>query len=368
MHVNRRKFIPTLVVIFLFVAVITNVFIFGQIVSFSRGDPGNVSDSYYNNTQLNVTVLQLHPRVLWYDLQNSTGASMLNAQLDVNEEYYFYVNVSSDQGWNDIAYVNITAWHDQGNDANVYNTTAGANLNLFLQYDGSWNLIWPTTGEVSLNAGGCSATDVTGSDPAHSPGNTETYNLTFAWTPGYQFRYAADPATAGEGYNDLWSWNVNITVDDLNGTHSYNNPTEGSDENEFGVYTYTEIITAQWPTITGNPGDTPAHNDSYIDIQTRSNGNYSLRVNVTNLTHTTLPANTIANTSILTAGGDLGPLNAFAGAHQYYFGGVGSYKNAENSGTSLTTSDIEWAVNIAMGTFPGDYQADIFYHLSTEAS
>ncbi len=371
MHENRRKFLPTLVMISLLIAVITNFFIFGYITV--NADPGNVSDSYYNATQLNVTVLQHEPRILWYDLQNSTGVSMLNAQLDVNQEYYFYVNISSDQGWDDIAYVNITAWHDQGNEGNVYNTTPGANLNVYLQWDNtsgtpSWNLIWPTGGEVALNAGGCSEVNVTGSDPGHSPGNTETYNLTFAWTPSYQFRYAQDPTNTAVGHNDLWSWNINISASDDSGYYSYHNPTQGEATNEFGVYTYTEIITAGWPEITGNPGDNPAYNDSYISMQTRSNGNYSLSVNATDLVHTTQPAYTMVNTSIWTGGGDLALAQYGGAGKQWYYGGAGAYKAAETAETSLTTNDVEWAVTIPGGQFPGDYQADIYYRLRTEAS
>ena len=374
MHNNRRKFLPTLVIISLLIAVITNVFIFGQLVLFSRGDPGNVSDSYYNATQLNVTVLQHEPRILWYDLQNSTGASMLNAQLDVNQEYYFYVNLSSDQKWKTMDYVNISLWHDQGNEANAYNDTGGANLNAYLQWENTsgiadWNLIWPHGNEVTLNLGGCSEVNVTGSDPAHSPGNTETYNLTFAWTPSYQFRYAQDPTNTAAGHNDLWSWNVNISASDDTGYYSYHNPTAAEPINEFGVFTYSEIITAGWPEITGNPGDNPAYNDSYIDMTTRSNGNYSLSVNATQLVHTLQPAQTMANTTIWTGGGDLALAQYGGAGKQWYYGGAGGvYHAAETAGTSLITNDIEWAVTIPGGQFPGNYQADIYYHLRTETS
>ncbi|MBE3137465.1 MAG: hypothetical protein IMZ43_08790, partial [Thermoplasmata archaeon] len=59
-----------------------------------------------------------------------------NTQSDVNDsaEYRFIVNISSDQGWDDIQFINITAWYDQGNDGSTYNQTSGGNWNLFLQY------------------------------------------------------------------------------------------------------------------------------------------------------------------------------------------------------------------------------------------
>ena len=357
----------------LVISMFTNVFIFGPLVMISKANPGDITDSYYNETTLNVSVLQLEPRINWYDLQNSTQVSKLNDQLDVNQEYYFIINISSDQGWADIKYVNITAWHDLGSEANGYNSTLGGNINLWLQYDNTtgtdnWNLIWPSS-EVTI--GSCSKVNVTGSDPQGSPGYTETYNLTFAFTPGYQWRYAPGDVAwdTAAGHNDTWSWNFNITCDDASGYHSYDNPTVGESIDEFGVYSYTEIASAGWPTMTGDAGTT-ATNDSYISIQTRSNGNYSLAVNVTNLTHTVFPSYTMQNTSILTAGGELGPLTAFSGTEpEYYYNnsGVGSlYTDAEDNDTSKTTNDIEWAVQIPVAQQPGKYEATIFYHMRTE--
>jgi hypothetical protein len=148
---------------------------------------------------------------------------------------------------------------------------------------------------------------------------------------------------------------------------SYDNPIVGETIDEFGIYSYTEVTSAGWPVIVGNPGDSPAYNQSYINIETRSNGNYSLSVNITNLTHTSNPIYLIQNTSILTAGGELNPLTLFNGNNpQYYYGGAASYTSAENNGTSLITNDAEWAVNIPIGQQPGDYNATIYYHLRTQ--
>ena len=351
----------------LVISLFSHVFLFGPMVMIGSADPGDVSDSYYNATTLNVTVLQLEPRINWYDLQNATFLSVLNEQIDVNQQYYFIINISSDQGWADIDYINITAWHDLGSEANQYNSTLGGNINMWLQYENttgtaSYNLVWPNS-EVTIG----SMVETTVNDPGGSPGNTECHNISFAFTPGYQIRYAPDPIDATAGHNDTWSWNFNITCDDASGYHSYDNGVVGETIDEFGMYSYTEIVSAGWPVITGNPGDTPAYNDSYITIASRSNGNFSLSVNVTNLTHKTQPTYYIQNTSILTAGGDLNSLTAFLGnAPQYYYGGAASYKAALNNSTSLSTSDAEWGVNIALGQYPGDYNATIYYHLRTQ--
>ncbi len=86
--------------------------------------------------------------------QSGTWVSKLNAQIDVNNsaEYRFIVNISSDQGWDDIEFVNITAWYDQGTDSSTYNQTRGGNWNLNLQYENTtgtavWRMLWPHSGE-----------------------------------------------------------------------------------------------------------------------------------------------------------------------------------------------------------------------------
>ena len=366
MGTKRRKLLPTLVILTLVISVFTNIFVLTPIVMI--GSAADVTTSSDSSTTLNMSILHLQPRVNWYGLENSTGASMLNTQLDVNQEYTFKVNISSDQGWADIEYINITAWADLGDDSGYnYNGTAGGNINLFLQYENTtgnanYTMRWPKT-EVTVG----SMTETVSSD-SEGVTTTECYNLSFSFTPGYQWRYApGDASWESGGYNDTWSWNFNITCDDQAGYHSWDNPTSGETIDEFGVYSYTEIISAGWPTITGNPGTT-ASNDSYISIQTRSNGNYSLSVNVTNLTHTVTPSYTIQNTSIQTAGGDLASLTNFNGDNpQYYYNGSGAgYNSAENNNTNKTTSDIEWAVVVDLSQQPGTYEASIFYHLKTE--
>jgi hypothetical protein len=373
MHLKKGKIFSTLVIMTLIIAVVTNIFFIGPIVTIVRA--ADQSDSYYNDTTLNVTVLQLEPRVNWYDLQNATGVSFLNAQLDVNTEYYFLVNVSSDQGWENIKYINISCWHDLGSDAGTYNYngTLGGNINMKLQYDnvsdgtGQFYMLWPNTNsEATL--GSCSEANTT---PATDPAGSHTYNLTFAWTPGYQFRYAPDATDTAEGFNDTWSWNFNLTVVDDDGYYNYNNPTKTPDENEFSVYSYTEIVSAGWPVVVGNPNQNASVNDAggsgNISIQQRSNGNYSLAVNVTNLTHKITGSDWIDNTSIWTRGGTDDFSSYFDGANPlYYYGSAATYNASEGNFTSKTTSDIEWGVNIPLAQLPGDYNATIYYHLRTQ--
>ena len=308
-------------------------------------------------------VLGVKPRINWYDLQNATGISKLNSQIDVNQEYKFCISISSAQGWDDIEYINITAWYDNGDDSTTYNDSGnqGGNLNMFLQYENTtgtanYTMLWPDD-EVTKRR----FTETVVTDECHK--------LTFSFKPGYQLRYAPGDGSwdyTTNAINDIWSWNFKISVTDSGEDAS--EPSTVWVIGEFGVDSYTEIISTGLTAITGYPGDTPAYNDSYISIETRSNGNYSLAVNITNLTHEVNPSYTIQNTSILTAGGELSSLTLFSGiAPHYYYNGSGSgYTAAEDNGTSKITNDIEWAVNIQIGQYTGDYDATVYYILRTQ--
>jgi hypothetical protein len=364
---GKQEIFVTLATIIIFISIFTSISCIGPVfVMTTKANPGDISENWYNTTTLNVTVLYKEPRINWYDFQynqSGTWVSKLNTQIDVNDsaEYRFVVNISSDQGWADVKYVNITAWYDEGSESTTYNQTSGGNLNLYLQYENTtgtavWRLLWPddevTEGEY---------TDVLSTDPYGSPGHTECHNLTFSFIPGYQFRHAPGDGSWANNYNtsdDAHSWNFEIYADD-GGNSSYV-------IDEFGVYSYTEIISAGWPTITGNPGEN-ATADSNISIVTRSNGNYSLSVNVSNLTHNAIPLVNISRERVWVRGGDLATSTNFTsvGGVIYFYGSAGTYHLAEANDVSLTTSDIEYKCDIPIGQAAGDYTANIWYHLIT---
>jgi hypothetical protein len=373
---GKQRFISIVVIILIIVSFCMNAFLFGPLVIFSKANPGDISESWNNATTLNVTVLQLQPRINWYDFQFNQGGtwvSRLNQQIDVNNSamYRFVVNVSSDQGWADIEYINITAWFDNGDDTSIYNQSAGGNINLFLQYKNTtgtaiYSKLWPDD-EVTIGAWSeKNETDIFG-----SPGNTECHNLTFSFIPGYQFRYAPGDGSwnSGPGYNDTFSWNFNFTVEDQSGYKSYENPIIGETVDEFGVYSYTQIASVGWPTITGNPGTT-AIADSNITIETRSNNNYSLSVDLGQLNHKTNPSAYLANTSVSFRGGNLTSVTAFPGTGPLYIWGNSdpSYHIAENNDTFKATSDLEYRIAIPLSQLPGDYTATIYYRLTTQTS
>jgi hypothetical protein len=376
---GKSKIISIMLVLTLVISFLSHAFLIGPFVIYGRADPGNISYQWDNSTTLNVTVLQDEPRINWYDFQyNNSGTwiSRLNQQIDVNNsaEYRFIVNISSDQGWDDIEYIFIEAWADLGDDSgNNYNSTTGGNKNLNITYENTssatWILHWPDD-EASINLDDC--TEWIETDTDGSPGNTECYNITFAFTPGYQFRYAPGSGGTGAGYDDLWSWNFNITAIDQGNYLSYNNPTKGESIGEFGVYTYTEIISVGWPVIIGNPGTTATVHDTggsgNITLEARSNGNYSLAVDLDQLDHETNPGANMANTTVSIRGGDVDTPQAFPGnGPVYLYGGSGpTYRWAQNDSTSFSTNDIEYRIAIPLAQTPGDYTGTIRYHLMTQ--
>ncbi|MCK5259255.1 MAG: hypothetical protein KAJ69_07010, partial [Thermoplasmatales archaeon] len=164
--------------------------------------------------------------------------------------------------------------------------------------------------------------------------------------------------------NDVWSWNFNISVTDSG--ESASGPSTVWIIDEFGVYSYTEIVSAGWPTITGNPGQN-ATADSNITINTRSNGNYSLSALVDDLVNKNNPVYTISNESIWVRGGNLATSSNYTGSGPLYlYGSSSTYESAESNNTSKTTNNVEYKCNIPLGQHAGDYNATIRYRLKTQ--
>lgn len=341
------------------------------------GKADNINSAWHNTSTLNLTIMCLLPRVNFYDFQyNNSGTweSRLNQQIDVNEnyEYRFIINISSDQGWDDIDYINITAWYDNGSESSSYNQTQGGNFNLFIQYENitgtpTVKFLWPNN-EVSYT--GWTENNVT--DPTGVTGYTEAHNLTFSFIPSYQFRYAPGPDIGWNttrtliannySYSSLynpWSWNFNISTIDQSEYCAWAT-------DEFGVYAYSEIVSVGWPSLIGSPGENISATN--ITIITRSNGNYSLGVNLTNAIHDSYPTYNISNESIYLRGADRSNYGNFGvGTNKVYLYGSNSlYVNAETNGTNVTASDIEYRCYIPMGTHSGTYHSSIYYYLKTE--
>lgn len=482
----ERKFVAIVVLLLLVVS---------SIVSFTGNMPtvytvkadnnwedcSNNASAHHNTSWLNVTIESKYPRILWYDIQVYTGnkeenspfapedtesddnwVSIRNNMTVVDNATWlrFVINISSDQGWENIKWINMSGWHDNGTDGDGtgYNATGnhGSNRNFFLYYENLtgesyYNISWPTNG-TELTKGNFSERTVT--DPLGIDGATETKNLTFEFKPGYQFRYAPGPDGTGNtwinhsvvnsnGYpetdgtgvldyetsswtalNNTWSWNFNMTVTN-NGSRGTSGDNWGENFSswvldEFGVYSYTEIVSATDAHILGAPGENsstnstnPYNTDSVnVTVETRSNGNYSLVLNISDLRHSAWhsgldPATssflTLDNETIWVRGGTrTDPLNFSQGIRNYinlygtcnlitglpgtyedhevngtkkYTGEAANdgkdalYPNHYNSGTYGSLNDvsnyIEFTCDIPAGQWAGKYSTNVYYHLRT---
>lgn len=309
----------------------------------------DISSAQHSSSTLTVTCTGAAPTIQWYNFTDSAGASKLDAEVDVSNVYNFTVRINHTNGWASIEYVNITAWYDNDTEATTYNqsTNLGGNLNMFLQYKNTtgtaeWSMLWPVSGE-----------EATFGTYNEAVIDSMTHNLTFRFTPGNQIRHTPGTPAAGAGLNWVKSWNFNISVIDTGNLKAW-------ELNEYGIYMYSAISSAGSPSMSGAPGSIATA--SAISVVTVSNGNYSLYVNVSDLSG----PETIDNTTIGVAGGDLSETHFDDVNPLYIYGSVSTYKFREASGTSKTTSDVIFHCDIPIGKTTGDYTSNVYYYLTTQ--
>ena len=508
MMIEKKKILSTLVIITLIATVFFNVqtstVVLRPFVLIGSADEqhANNDSSWHNESWLNVTVESKRPRILWYDFQKCTNetfnghnktimdnptnwTSKRNTMTETDNStwYKFIINISSDQGWDNIEYINISCWHDNGSDDDVngsltdpegYNRSGnlGANRNFFLMYENTtgnanYTIIYPTNGtEITLG----NFSELTVDDTLGIDGQTETHNISFCFKPGYQFRYAPGPGESeawtesevnntngfpsGDGYNadtccwesfdNTWSWNFNITVENQGESWGPDNDTDNIDRykswvnDEFGIYSYTEIVSADSANIFGAPGERHStngsswYNDNFesdqsqnVTVVTRSNGNYSMTVNISNLYHIAHQNNVEGNGEINTSGWDQPYALQINNSHIFVRGGnrtesvnfstdsddqtiwlygygdnsgvASAYQRHEVNGTCKYTGEnasdiglteqypnhydnttfnslntpsytIEFAVEIPDNQIAGKYSTHVYYHLMTETN
>ncbi len=348
-------------------------------------------NAWHNNSTLSVQIIHYNPRVNWYDFQyydNNTGTwiSKMNDMINVDNEskYRFIINISSDQGWEDIQYINISAWYDHGDETTGYNDTNGGNLNLQILHhnlsngtDVSTYMAWPRNrSEVTF----LGYTERTVVDKSVFENLTESRNMTFSFKPNCQFRYAPGNATwnatdtkiGNSSYYGLYnnySWNFNITITDAGYDMMGNitrNPSESFIANEFGVEAYTEIITTANPELWGAPGlDTyPSEN---ITIITKTNANNFLRVNISDLEHEDNSSIVIENNNVSVTGGNISSYHNLSGYAYIWGSDTPTYRSAPSEGIRNETI-IRYKCSIALGKITGRYSNNLHYHLKIEES
>ena len=318
-------------------------------------DIGSVEHS---NSTLTVTVTGAEPTIEWYDFTDSTGASKLDAKVDVGSVYNFTVRINVTNGWSDIEYVNITAWYDKGSETTTYNQSdnLGGNLNMFLQYKNTtgtaeWSMLWPTGGEATLGTCGEVVID------------DYTHNLTFRFTPGKQIRHTPCDSWGSTG---LWdadrSWNFNISVVDSTNLKAWVH-------DEYGIYMYTSISVSGSVTISGAPGQNWCEAPSSIDVTCSSNGNYSLYVNMSD--PRTSGGDVLNNETIglnSTAASKTNEHFPSAAPYRLYLYGSGSTYAAHKTSTTSFVTDILYHCDIPLGQPTGTYDQynNLYYVLTTQ--
>ncbi|MBN2603188.1 MAG: hypothetical protein JXA91_03540 [Candidatus Thermoplasmatota archaeon] len=313
-------------------------------------------------------VIESPLRIVWYDLQNSSGFSVLNKNIDVNEEYKFCVSIYAEYGWETIEYINITAWYDRGSEITTYNASnnLGGNLNIFLQYQNTTGIaqfkrLWPHDELITTDF-----TDIP-NDPVHRIGSEKSHTVTFSFVPGYQIRYAPGDGNwdcTKNKVNDIWSWNFEISVTD-NGKNA-----GGSRSvyvvDEFGISSYQEVVCTGTPSIHGIPGEN-ASADKNISIITRSNVDFLLLIDVTTFYHESYSDSFFSNNSIWIRGGGLSKFENFNGFEPVYlFGSRSSFIDSDDSNIIKKTDNVQFKCDIPMAVMPGNYTATVNYKLKAK--
>lgn len=307
------------------------------------------------------------PMINSYDLRDaSNNQSMLNMQLAVGRPYYFMVNVTDLSGINEISMVTIKAWHDMGVETTPYG--AGVpNTEFAIQYN--WNTTTyslvstytnSSTQQEIRNIGGYiqETYDYDTNTTYH-----DTFVLIFLFTPGEQIRHApgdglfeAPPAVAFDDparFNDINSWNFEISVENNNGF-------KAKALDEFGVYRYT-AISAGDISAEGLPGQMVAFPERIITYS--SNDRYNLGVYVNNTLNktwpTTTPDATIPVEQIYVAGGWLvkTQFSGIGSANTQYFYQI---RAAPDYGNYQEIPIYFW-VDIPLNVLGGVYKGDVVY-------
>ena len=319
-------------------------------------NPGHIDVAYENNTYLNVTVIAGPATINSYDLQvASTGVSKKNDMIDVGTEYKFVVNVTCPNTWQEIDYINITAWYDQGDENSVYNGTAGGNLNMFLQYKNTtgtaeYNMLWPTGGEVTK--GTMTETVI----------NETTHVVELRFTPQHQFRSAPGDglwSNAANTTDDLRSWNFKIEV-----TTSSGNITWVKDE--FGVYRYCELSVSSSVTASALPGHRASTQLGALTITYKVNAPYKLNVTTNETLQRVGGGDSISRDFINVTGGDIVGEDSLNDGIAYIKGNETSYHDIHPNGTQESINDVQYHCDIPFGTLSGVYTSRLYYTLSLQ--
>ena len=310
------------------------------------------NETYTFNTRQNVA-----PVINTYDIKNISGNSKKDNNTGLitnNNEYYFTINITEQNGWFDIRYIDIKAWYDKGNDGATYNETLGGNINMFLRYENTsgnsnYFLIWPDD-EAELILANCTESII----------NETTRIVNISFKPKNQVRWANSNQTwteTDDAFGDPYSWNFEV---DVNDTGDLNDNKKG----EYGVDFYSCISVAPLLVeITSAPG----FNDTseIFTITYSSNYDYHMIIFLEeNLTHTECEETILVKDNLIILenadlGDDITENTTFAGIGEdhaiYIFNTSGIYPKNNIS----QDVDVQFRMYIPLGTISGTYSANI---------
>ncbi|HID25672.1 MAG TPA: hypothetical protein EYP23_04330 [Thermoplasmata archaeon] len=321
-------------------------------------EAGHVDTQYDNDTYLNVTVVSAPAVINSYDIQvASTGASKRNAMIDVNTEYQFVVNVTCPTTWQEIEYINITAWYDGGSESSTYNGTAGGNLNMFIQYKNTsgtaeYNMLWPDD-------------EVTKGDLVETVHNESCHVVKLEFTPLNQVRSAVGDGGWGNSTNttdDTRSWNFKIEVTTTGGNITWV-------KDEYGVYRYCEVSSSASVSASALPGHRASTSAGDFTITYKANTPYKLTVTTNATLDRVGGGDSISRAYINVSGGDLGAgYDSLSDGIAYILGTAGSYHAQETDDPQETVNDVTYHCDIPYGTLSGTYSSKLFYKLSLDTT
>jgi hypothetical protein len=280
---------------------------------------GSDKDEAYDIQRLNIICTA--PIIYWWKLNvtNATGVSLQgnDTQADVGLWYNLTVMIIDYSGWQDIRYVNITAWYDEGDDEkywnyeihNSTNPSRNANFKIVMHQVAPGveiaKMVYPEQDGIEQEI--TFGTEENG-HPFHnrtvSPDEMpRTANgtvvegpwcarvLYFYWKFGNQTHWApgdghwdgnarnfSDPWVRGISLNDRYSWNFNITVEDRSNEVMPGAPINYDyEEGEFGIYKYTLVKLSKREITSKQPHGVWKRTEEFSVLDV-ANGPYNLNV------------------------------------------------------------------------------------------
>ncbi|MEM3851728.1 MAG: hypothetical protein QXP70_01870 [Methanomassiliicoccales archaeon] len=233
--------------------------------------------------------------------QNVTGTTTTFQQISSNiigtsgnvqpnntasDPYLLWVNVTDTSGYIAVQNIQVYMHYLDGSRNAAYNSTAGANMNIYLSLENTTlsgapgytaRMLYPYPTVVN---GVYPTARVIGKGGYYKYYNTTTANFTFDLYLGSQIHNATGPSSV---HTASWAWEINVTAQ---GDGAIAKSTAGQNE-YFGVNDF-ESVTVSSSSLSGNgaPSSTQTYGLGQMTLHYAVNNNYTLTLEATNLSGT----------------------------------------------------------------------------------